>query len=145
LEQSDAATYGARVADWDDVRRVATALPAVTEVAAHGHTGAMAWRVKDKTFLWERPLGKRDLAELGEPAPGGPVLAARVPDIGARDALVAAEPEVYFTIAHFDGFPAVLARLDRLAVSDLEELAVEAWLARAPKRAARAFLDGSTS
>jgi hypothetical protein len=129
------------VAEWDDVRRVALALPEVEEEASHGHTGSMAWRVKNKTFLWERPLRRRDLEELADDAPQGPVLAARVPDEGAKQALLASDPAVYFTIAHFDGFPAILARLDRLDPAGLEELATEAWLTRAPKRVARQFLE----
>ena len=138
------------MADWDDVRRVASALPEVEEESAHGHTGSLAWRVRDKTFLWERPLRRRDLEELRtrdpeDPALDGPVLAARVPDLGAREALLGADPSVYFTTAHFDGFPAVLVRLERLEAADLDELATEAWLARAPKRLARQFLDGRIS
>jgi len=48
---------------------------------------------------------------------------------------------VYFTTPHFDGYPAILVRLDRIAVPELEELLVEAWLARAPKRLATQYLD----
>jgi hypothetical protein len=102
----------------------------------------MAWRVRDKTFLWERPLRPRDLEELGDAAPPGPVLAARVPDLGAKDALLADDPSVFFATAHFNGFPAVLVRLDELDEPALDELATEAWLARAPKRLARTFLGG---
>jgi hypothetical protein len=47
---------------------------------------------------------------------------------------------VYFTIPHFDGYPAVLVRLDRIGVEELEEVITEAWLLRAPKRLAQAFL-----
>ena len=133
------------MAEWDDVRRVALALPEVTEEAAHGHTGGLAWRVRDKTFLWERPLRPRDLEELGPDAPAGPVLAARVPDEGAKLALIAADPAVYFTTAHFTGFSAILCRLDRLDPDDLHELATEAWLVRAPKRLVKQFLEGSAS
>jgi hypothetical protein len=130
------------VADWDDVRRIAGALPEVVESTSYG---CVAWRVRDKSFLWERPLRQRDLDELGAAAPTGPVLAARVPDLGAKEAVLAADPGVFFTIAHFDGFAAVLARLECLTLPDLEELASEAWLARAPKRLARLFLDGQAS
>lgn len=133
------------MATWDDVRRAALALPEVTEASSHGHTGGLAWKVKDKTFLWERPLRRRDLDELGGDAPSGPVLGARVPDEGAKQALIASQPAVYFTTAHFDGYPAVLCRLDALDPAELDELAGEAWLSRAPKRLAREFLDTSTS
>jgi hypothetical protein len=60
------------------------------------------------------------------------VLAARVPDLGAKDALVADDPEVYFTIPHFDGYAAILVRLDRIPLDELAELVDEAWSSRAP-------------
>lgn len=122
------------MATWDDVRRIALALPEVTE-----HEG-LEWRMRGKTMLWERPLRRRDLDELGDAAPQGPILGARVPDEGAKRALVADDPEIYFTTSHFDGFPAVLVQLDHIDVDALEELSVEAWLVRAPKRLAKQYL-----
>jgi hypothetical protein len=119
------------MATWDDVARSCGALPGCTE--ARSRDGNRQWRVGDKLFVWERPLRPRDLAELGDAAPTGPVLAARVPDEGAKAALVADEPEVYFTTAHFTGYPAVLCRLDRLDPESLEELVGEAWACRAPR------------
>ena len=120
------------MAGWDDVARTALALPDVTEGASYG--GTRSWRVRDKAFAWERPLRKADLAELGDRAPAGPVLAVRVPDVGARDALIADSPSVYFTTAHFDGYPAVLVRLDEIDVDELAEVLDEAWSCRAPRR-----------
>jgi hypothetical protein len=119
------------VATWDDVARICLALPGTAESTTYG---ARSWKVADKLFVWERPLRRSDLEELGDSAPSGPVLGARVPDEGAKRALVAAEPDVYFTTAHFDGYPAVLARLEALDVVALTELAGEAWACRAPKR-----------
>ena len=126
------------MATWDDVRRLALALPETAEKASYG--GTPSWTVKDKGFVWDRPLRKADHEALGDTAPTGPVLGARVPDLGAKEALLAAEPAVYFTTPHFDGYPAVLVRLDAIEPADLEELVVEAWLARAPKRLAAAYL-----
>ena len=120
------------MATWDDVSRACTAMPEVTE-RIRGD-GVRQWRVGDKLFVWERPLRKADLAELGDEAPAGPVLGARVPDEGAKQALVAAEPQVYFTTSHFDGYPAVLVRLDELDGSALTELVEDAWACRAPRR-----------
>jgi hypothetical protein len=122
------------MATWDDVRRLVLALPETAEKASYG--GAPSWTVKDKGFVWDRPLRPADREALGDAAPDGPVLGARVPDLGAKDALLAAQPDVYFTTPHFDGYPAVLVRLDRIDVDELEELVTEAWLARAPKRLA---------
>jgi hypothetical protein len=97
--------------------------------------------VRAKSFAWERPLRRGDLRALGDAAPDGPILAARVPDLGAKEALLAEGDRGYFTTPHFDGYPAVLVRLGEIPMPDLEELLVEAWLARAPKRVAAAYLD----
>jgi hypothetical protein len=127
------------VADWDDVRRIALALPETAERV--GRTAQ--WRVKDTLFVWERPLGKKDRADLGVEAPplDAPILGARIADEGVRQALIGDDPDVYFTIPHFDGYPAILVRLDRIEVDELAELITEAWLLRAPKRVAIAYLD----
>ncbi len=124
---------------WDDVRRIALELPETTERASP--EGVRQWRVKDKLFAWERPLRRADLEALGDAAPEGAILATRVADLGAKDALLADDPDVYFTTPHFDGYPAVLVRLDRTSAAELNELLVEAWLARAPKRLAREYID----
>jgi hypothetical protein len=115
----------------DDVARACLALPETTEVTSRG---ARQWRVHDKLFVWERPLRRRDLEELGDAAPSGIVLGARVPDEGAKRALVTAEPAIYFTTHHFDGYPAVLVRLEELDGDGLTELVEEAWACRASRR-----------
>ncbi|GAA1671355.1 MmcQ/YjbR family DNA-binding protein [Fodinicola feengrottensis] len=127
------------MATWDDVRKIALALPEATEKPSYD--ALPAWRVKDKLFGWERPLRKSDLAALGDTAPQGPILGARVPDLGAKEALLADRPDIYFTIPHLTGYPAVLVRLDRITIDELTELLTEAWLCRAPKRLAREFLE----
>ncbi|WP_412538373.1 MmcQ/YjbR family DNA-binding protein [Longispora sp. K20-0274] len=125
------------MASWDDVRRLVGALPETVELSSSD--GLPAWRVRDKPLAWERPLRRADLAALGDAAPDGPILAARVPDVGAKEALLAEDPEVYFTTPHFDGYPAILVRLDRIGEPELRELLTEAWLLRAPKRLAAQF------
>ena len=131
------------MAGWDDVRRIALALPETTERTSHGNA---SWRVRDKLFVWERPLRPADLRALGAAAPSGPILGARVEHVGAKEALLADDPGVYFTTPHFDGYPAILVRLDEIRVGELEEVIVEAWLVQAPKRLAqeyaKAHLDG---
>jgi len=124
------------MATWEDVRAIAADLPATAEKSTHD------WRVKDKLFAWERPLRKADREALGDAAPDGPILGARVPDEGAKFALIADDPAVYFTTPHFDGYPAILVLLERISTEDLRELLVEAWLAQAPKRLAKEFLAG---
>jgi hypothetical protein len=125
------------VATWDDVRRLALALPEASERESRG---LAQWRVKDKLFVWQRPLRASDLTALGDGAPKGPILGARVEHLVAKEALLADPSGVYFTTPHFDGYPAILIELDRISVADLEEVTVEAWLARAPKRLADAYL-----
>ncbi|WP_328416386.1 MULTISPECIES: MmcQ/YjbR family DNA-binding protein [unclassified Micromonospora] len=124
------------MASWEDVRRIALALPETTERASYD--GLPAWRVRDKQFVWERPLRGADLAALGTAAPDGPVLGVRVPDLGVKEALLADDPSVYLTTPHFDGYPAVLVRLDRIGLPELTEVIIEGWYARAPKRLAAA-------
>ncbi len=128
------------MASWEDVRRIALALPETDERLSRD---LRQWRVKDKLFVWERPLRRSDLEALGNDAPDGPILGARVEHVGAKEALLADDPGVFFTTPHFDGYPAILVRLDHVAVEDLHEVIVEAWLARAPKRLAQAYVDES--
>lgn len=125
------------MASWDDVRRLAIALPEAREDRSRGNA---RWRVRDKPFAWERPLRPADLRALGGAAPEGPILGLRVEHQAAKEALLASDPKVYFTTPHFDGYPAVLVRLDEIDPEELEEVIAEAWLARAPKRVAEAYL-----
>ena len=126
------------MATWGDGRRIALALPETTEAVSWEHAH---WRVKDKGFVWERPLRRSDLEALGDAAPDGEILGARVEHLVAKEALLADDAGVFFTTPHFDGYPAVLVRLDEISMPDLEEVIVEAWLCRAPKRLAQAYLD----
>jgi len=126
------------MASWDDVRRIALALPRTDE---HVSRGNVHWRVREKLFAWERPLRRSDLVALGDAAPDGPILGVRVEHLGAKQALLADDPGLFFTTPHFDGYPAVLVRLDRIELGELEELIAEAWLSRAPRRLAREWLE----
>ena len=125
------------MADWDDVRRIAMSLPETNERPAWGHA---FWRVKDKGFVWERPLRRGDLEALGSGAPRGAILGVRVEHLVAKEALLSAAPDVAFTTPHFNGYPAVLVQLDRIDVERLQELIEEAWLARAPAKLAKSYI-----
>ena len=127
------------MAAWKDVRRIALALPETEEQERHG---TAAWLVRDKAFAWERPLRKADLEALGDRAPQGAILAVRVEHLLAKEARLAAGPAACFTTPHFDGYPAVLVRLGKAKVAELEEMLIEAWLARAPKTLARKYREG---
>jgi hypothetical protein len=126
------------VASWDDVRRIALALPETSERSSRG---LASWRVRDKGFVWERPLRPADVRALAHDVPTGPILGAHVEHLVAKEALLADGPDVFFTTPHFDGYSAVLVRLDRIALAELNEVIVEAWLARAPKRLAEEYID----
>jgi hypothetical protein len=125
------------MASWADVRRIALALPETSERVSREHR---QWRVREKLFVWERPLRQTEIEALGDDAPDGAILGARVEHAGAKEALLAEEPSLFFTTPHFDGYPAILMRLDRAGIEDLSEVITEAWLARAPKRLAKSYL-----
>ncbi|MFV8316151.1 MmcQ/YjbR family DNA-binding protein [Mycobacterium sp. 23] len=129
------------MATWDDVARIVGELPLTTEQSPRD------WRVGKKLLAWERPLRKSDIEALthdGVQPPRGDILGVRVPDEGAKFALVADEPNVYFTTPHFNGYPAVLVKLGEIAVADLRELVTEAWLTQAPKQLVKEFLAKSS-
>ena len=127
------------MATWDDVRRIALALPESSERVSRG---LAQWRVKDKLFVWERPLRRKEIEAVGTDLADGPILCPRVEHLGAKEALLADDPRIYFTTPHFDGYAAILVRLDRIEVADLDEVVTEAWLARAPKPLVEAHLRG---
>jgi hypothetical protein len=125
-------------ATWDDVARIALAMPEASERLSRGNR---QWRVRDKLFVWERPLRRSDLDALGASAPAGPILGARVEHELAKEALIADDPGVFFTTPHFKGYPAILVQLEKISVEDLNEVIVEAWLSRAPARLVKAYLE----
>jgi len=68
----------------------------------------------------------------------------RVADLGVKELMLADERGIFFTTPHFDGYPAVLVRIPDLGGierDELEDVVVEAWLTRAQKRIAKAWLD----
>jgi hypothetical protein len=130
------------VADWEDVRRIALGLPETSERPQWGNA---SWRVRDKPFVWERPLRAADRRALGDAAPDGPILGVRVEHLVAKEAIIADDASVYFTTPHLDGYAAVLVRLEEIALDDLEETIVEAWLCQAPKRLGRDYMEARGS
>ncbi len=122
------------MATWTDVERLAGALPEVTEGTSYGNR---AWKIAGQTFVWARPLGVKDRADLGGAVPEGEVLAVRVAGEGEKAELLAAEPGVCFTVPHFEGHAAVLVRLGDVDVDLLTELVTDAWRCRAPEALVR--------
>ena len=113
-------------------------LPETTSTPSYG--GAPALRVNKRLFARLRGEMADDLDPLTG-APYGEVLMVGVADLGEKDALLAADDRVYFTVPHYDGYPAVLVRLALVDVEELHELLVEAWMRTAPKRALKAYVE----
>ena len=124
-----------------DLDELAAAMPEATKEVSED--GRPAYLVHGKLFCCQR--GRRRDAldpETGERLDD--VLMFRVADLGVKELLLADDRGLFFTTPHFDGYPAVLLRIPDLAKLDREELrdmVVEAWLTRAQKRVAKAWLD----
>lgn len=125
------------MADWDDVARLAMALPDVEESTFFRHR---AWKVSGKAFAWVRPLRAAEIEELADRAPTGDVLGLIVADEHDKRAVLESVAGT-FTVHHFDGFNAVLVRLDGIEDGDLADLVVDAWLAKAPRALAAQYLE----
>jgi hypothetical protein len=126
------------VADLHGVRRIAATLPqtemTVSEAAQHSvalRSVGLAWSWLERTD----PKGPRR-RRAG-------VLAVRVTGEEEKQALIASDPEKFFTEAHYNDFPAILVRLDAIEAEELAELPTDAWLLRAPKKPARERLGES--
>jgi hypothetical protein len=123
-----------------DLDELALSLPQVSKEVTED--GRPSYSVHGKRFCLQR--GRRPDAvdpETGERLDD--VLMFRVADLGVKELILASESDVFFTTPHFDGYPAVLVRIPDLARLDrdeLRDLVVEAWLTRAQKRVAKAWL-----
>lgn len=125
-----------------DVDAMATALPDVVETTSYGNR---AWAVgagrKPSVFVWERPFSTADLRRFGDdPVPTGVIIGARVDDLAEKEAILQEGAAGIFTIPHFDGYPAVLIQLDVVDPERLRTAIEDAWLSRAPRSTADAYL-----
>ena len=112
------------MADADDVRRIAQALPHVVEIESVGFD----FRVADKGFVWsypERKQGQRRLIRTD-------IAVLFVGDEAEKQALLLSEPEIFFTTPAYDGLPLVMLRLAEVNIECLRELVTDAWRMRAP-------------
>ena len=112
------------MADADDVRRLALALPQVEEIDSDGFD----FRVGGKGFVWsypERRAGQRRQIRLD-------IAVLFVGDEAEKQALLLGEPELFFTTPGYDGWPLVMLRLAEVGTGRLAELVTDAWRMRAP-------------
>jgi hypothetical protein len=117
------------MADQDDVRRIALALPGVTE--ADDHFGFYVRNgSKQKQFVW---AWKERVDPKKPRAPRSDVVAIRVADADDKEVLLASDDEKFFIEPHYAGFLAVLVRLPAIGLDELEELIVDGWRTQAPK------------
>jgi hypothetical protein len=123
-----------------DLDALALAMPQTTKEVSED--GRPAYRLHGKLYCVHR--SRR--ADAVDPQTGerlDDVLMFRVADLGVKELLLTDARGLYFTTPHFDGYPAVLVRIPDLARFDLGELGdlvAEAWLTRAQKRLASAWL-----
>jgi hypothetical protein len=129
------------VQTFDDVARIAAELPEVTE-GQEKYRGNRAWLVGGKGFAWERPFSKADIKRYGDqPPPPGPILAITTADLQEKDAILGAGNPAFFTIPHFNNYPAYLVKLDEVTAEDLREALTDGWLAKAPRALAESFIN----
>jgi hypothetical protein len=124
-----------------DLDELALAMPQTTKELSDD--GRPTYLVHGKFFCFHRSR-RRDAIDPDTGERLDDVLMFRVADLGVKELMLADDRGVFFTTPHFDGYPAVLIRIPALARLDrdeLEEAVVEAWLTRAQKRVAKAWLD----
>jgi hypothetical protein len=123
-----------------DLDELALGLPQTTKEVSED--GRPSYLVHGKRFCLQRSRRPDAIdPETGERLDD--VLMFRVEDLDVKELILADDRSIYFTTPHFNGYPAVLVRIADLAKLDREELfdlVAEAWLTRAQKRVAKAWL-----
>ena len=113
--------------DWDTVREIALSFPEVEESGED----RVAFRVRGKLIAWA--ARERDGGGLG----------IRV-DRDEKQLILDANPDVYFSSPHYDGWPGVQIRLEQIDREELRERLEDAWLIQAPKKLAAAYVADTT-
>jgi hypothetical protein len=128
-----------------DLDELALSMPLTTKDVSDD--GRPAYFVHGKVFCCHRSR-RRDAVDPDTRELLDDVLMFRVVDLGVKELLLADDRRVFFTTPHFDGYAAVLVRIPSLARLDRDELGdmvAEAWLTRAQKRVAKAWLEAHAS
>jgi len=108
------------MATWDDAERICLGLP---EVSSSTWFGTPSFKVRDKSFVRLREEN---------------VIVVMV-DQDEKESLLASDPDVFFSTPHYDGYPAMLVRLSAIGIDELEEVLVESWRRKAPKKLLKPF------
>ena len=118
------------------VEEFVRSLPGVTEGVRWNRR---MYLVGDRSLCWERAFSKADLKRFGDaPVPAGDILAITVEDLDAKEAILAMGLRGFFTIAHFDGYPAVLVALREARAAEVKAVIEQAWRYRRAEAAAPA-------
>jgi hypothetical protein len=123
------------MATQNDVRKIALSLPGTIE-GRERFAFSVEVKGKQKGFVWVW-LERKDPKKARTPCPT--VLAVRVRDQAEKAALLAGDPDVFFTEPHYNGFPAVLVRLPKVSRALLRKLVVDAWRCQAPRKLVEDF------
>lgn len=107
----------------EDIRGIALSLPGAFQRESYG--GRPSWRTSSRMFAWIRD--------------GPEALVVWVESLEAKDALIAADPDHFFTTSHYDGQPVVLVRLEVVEVDEARELVTNSWQLRAPRSLTRGY------
>jgi hypothetical protein len=127
------------MANQEDVRRIALALPGTSEASDHFSFSVLN-KGKQKGFVW----AWAERLEPRRPRVANPgVVAVRVASRFDKEALLSADQEKFFTEPHYNGFPAVLVRLPAIDAAELEELIIDAWRCQAPRDLASSWPPGA--
>jgi hypothetical protein len=113
------------MATWDDVRKLALALPEAEDGTQYGKP---AFKVAGKAFAWESPHEHGALVLRCDP--------------GERPLMIEARPEMFFATPHYDAYPMVLVHLEHADTEELADRIEESWLIAAPKKLADAYASG---
>ena len=107
----------------DDIREIAMSLPGAFEQPSYGDRPS--WRTKQRMFTWIR-----DDPEA---------LVVWIDSLDEKEALLASDPDTFFTIPHYDGLATILVNLAAVEVDEARELITDSWRLRAPERLVRQF------